>query len=163
MDVLGSACWLPSWEKGNHKNTETESGKNYAVLLMHLHQTHWGSKALTPENGEHCFLIIIFWWLACAQLSQTCLFALARSAVCQRPGGTGRLSWHLAPGQPVIGTWTRASLCGKDPAWGDLAVGQHSWYSSSPPAPPPARSGDSGLPSEIFLPRPFYVTTHLYF
>lgn len=57
MDVLGSACWLPSWEKGNHKNTETESGKNYPVLLMQLHQTHWGSKVPTLENGEHYFLM----------------------------------------------------------------------------------------------------------
>jgi len=60
MDVLGSAHCVPSWEKGNHKNTETESGKNYPVLLMYLHQTHWGSKVPTPEDREHYFLIIIF-------------------------------------------------------------------------------------------------------
>lgn len=117
---------------------------------MHLHQTHWGSKVPTPENGEHYFLIIIFWWLVCLQLSQTCLFTLAWRATCQRPGGTGRLSWHLTRGQPVIWTWTRTLLCGKDPAWGNLAVGQHSWYNSFPPVPPPPTPQECGFRSHVW-------------
>lgn len=81
--MLGSACWLPSCQKGNHKNTE--SGKNDSMLLGHLHQTHRESKVPTQENRQqHYFLITIFWWLVCLQVSQTCLFTPALSAICQR-------------------------------------------------------------------------------
>lgn len=106
---------------------------------MHLHQTHRGSQVPTPENGEHSFLIIIFWWFGCLQLTQICLFTLARRATCQRPGGTGRLSSRLTPGQPLTWPWSRAVFCGKDAARGNLAVGQHSWCNSSPPRATPLR------------------------
>lgn len=78
---------------------------------MHLHQTHRGSEVLTPENGERYFLIIIFWWLACLLPSQTCV---------ERYLPAARRNWQIIlrsyTGAACIGTWTRALLCGKDPA-----------------------------------------------
>lgn len=158
MDVLGSACWLPSWEKDNHKNTETESGKNYPVLWMHLHQTHRESKVPTPENGEHYFLIIIFWWLVRLQLSQTGLFTLAWRATCQGPGGTGRLSRYLPLAQPVIWTWTR--ILPEEILQRGSTAGRTASLLYCSPLP---RSVDAGLISEMFPSHPFYVTMHLYF
>lgn len=120
MDMLGSACWLPRWEKDNHKNTK--SGKNYSMLLRHLHQTHGEAKFQHRKTESST----TFWSLfsdgsfACRLVRPACsLLHGERSA-----RGTARLSDTLQRAACYL-DMEQALLCRKDPLCRTLAVKQH--------------------------------------
>lgn len=111
------------------------------MLLGHLHQTHQWSKVPTQENREqHYFLITVFWWLICLQVSQTCLFTPAWRAICRR---NCKLSWHLTVGSLYL-NMEQALLCDEDPACRTQLLWQ-------PPAKPLLCWAGMGLTAQMCL------------